>query len=161
MSYNIREVQDTDSAHIVSIMNHFILNGYAAYMEKEAGPELFDLFRNGARAFYVLEKDRMPVGFGLLRPYLPFETFRHTCTMTYFILPDYTRRGWGTKLTELLIIRARQGKIENLLVHVSSRNEQSLQFHRKLGFRECGRLVRAGLKFGKYFDVVWMQKFLD
>lgn len=48
--------------------------------------------------------------------------------------------------------------MDNLLASISSRNEQSLAFHRKRGFVECGRLRDVGVKFGKSFDVVWMQK---
>jgi len=36
----------------------------------------------------------------------------------------------------------------------------SLNFHFKQGFKECGRFQRIGQKFGRDFDVIWMQKFL-
>ncbi len=34
-------------------------------------------------------------------------------------------------------------------------------FLETLGFEECGRLKRVGRKFGRDFDVVYMQRFLD
>jgi phosphinothricin acetyltransferase len=51
--------------------------------------------------------------------------------------------------------------MKSLLANVSSRNEASLNFHLKNGFVECGRFKDVGTKFGEYFDVVWLQKFLE
>jgi len=36
-----------------------------------------------------------------------------------------------------------------------------IEFHLKNGFRECGRFMKVGRKFGEDFDVVWMQKQLE
>ncbi|WP_374759054.1 GNAT family N-acetyltransferase [Dyadobacter chenwenxiniae] len=36
----------------------------------------------------------------------------------------------------------------------------SLNFHRALGYKECGNFERIGYKNGRYFDLVWLQKFL-
>jgi len=52
------------------------------------------------------------------------------------------------------------GGVDCLLANISSHNEQSLDFHRKMGFQQCGRFRRVGKKFGKDFDVIWMQKLL-
>jgi phosphinothricin acetyltransferase len=52
-------------------------------------------------------------------------------------------------------------KINSLLANISSRNRQSLEFHRKNGFRECARFPKVGRKFGEDFDAVWMQKQLE
>ncbi len=51
--------------------------------------------------------------------------------------------------------------IDSLLVNISSRNRESLGFHLKNGFRECGRFLKVGRKFGEDFDAVWMQKQLE
>jgi phosphinothricin acetyltransferase len=52
-------------------------------------------------------------------------------------------------------------EITSLLANISSRNRQSLEFHLRNGFRECGRFLKVGHKFGEAFDVVWMQKQLE
>jgi L-amino acid N-acyltransferase YncA len=48
--------------------------------------------------------------------------------------------------------------ITTLLANICSLNKQSLKFHRKNGFKRCGTFRKIGTKFGKDFDVVWMQK---
>jgi phosphinothricin acetyltransferase len=62
-----------------------------------------------------------------------------------------------SEVLEQFIKAAKEREIEPLLANISSRNEVSLQFHRKNGFEECGRFRRIGKKFGNEFDVVWMQ----
>ena len=56
---------------------------------------------------------------------------------------------------------AQKVEITTLLANISSLNKQSIAFHRKQGFKDCGRFERIGSKFGKDFDVVWMQKFIS
>jgi len=48
--------------------------------------------------------------------------------------------------------------IDLLVASISSMNEASIAFHRKNGFRECGRFERAGRKNDQDFDIVWMQR---
>jgi phosphinothricin acetyltransferase len=48
--------------------------------------------------------------------------------------------------------------VKHLLANISSRNKQSIGFHLKNGFTECGRFHNIGRKKGDYFDVVWMEK---
>jgi phosphinothricin acetyltransferase len=45
-----------------------------------------------------------------------------------------------------------------LLANISSKNMESLTFHKKHGFFECGRMYEVGEKFNELFDVIWMQK---
>ncbi|MCP4221419.1 MAG: N-acetyltransferase [bacterium] len=161
MNHQIREVSDGDAEHIVSIFNYFVGNSFAAYMEKEGGPEIFDRFMKTATAFLVLEVEGKPVGFALLRPYFPYENDYGVGTLTYFILPQYTGQGFGSMLLNRIVEVAVEKRVTNLLAHISSRNTQSLNFHRKHGFVECGRFKKMGVKFGESFDVVWVQRFLD
>jgi L-amino acid N-acyltransferase YncA len=57
-------------------------------------------------------------------------------------------------------MRRRRWRISSILASISSRNEGSIAFHGRLGFRECGRFEAIGRKWGKDFDVVWMQRML-
>jgi L-amino acid N-acyltransferase YncA len=106
------------------------------------------------------DPDRTLVGFGFLRPYSPHSTFAQTGMITYFVESSRTRRGIGTAILRHLTEGARSQGIVRILAHVSSKNPQSLAFHRKHGFIECGRFPEIGRKFGEPFDVVWMIKTL-
>jgi phosphinothricin acetyltransferase len=158
MNARIRDVMETDGPAIMVIFNHFVANSFATYTDQEAGMELFQRFRSNASVFLVLLVEEKPAGFGLIQPYLPFASCRRTGMLTYFILPEFTGKGYGSKILEMLIAAGKEKGITNLVAHISSKNAQSLAFHRKHGFRECGRLKNVGIKFDQSFDVIWVQR---
>jgi len=53
---------------------------------------------------------------------------------------------------------AKAQNIDRILASISSRNPESLAFHRRHGFEDCGRFPQVGHKHGEEFDVVWMSK---
>lgn len=159
--YTLREVRENDRYRIIEIFNFYITNGFSAYPDSPVSLWFFDVLREGAHAFYTVEFDGSTVGFGVMKPFLPFDTFRRTATVSYFILPGHTRSGAGSLLLSAFIRDAKKEGIAILLASISSKNDESLQFHRKHGFIECGRLLNVGYKFGELFDVIWMQKDLN
>jgi L-amino acid N-acyltransferase YncA len=163
MRYQIRDVTCEDRYAVIDIFNYYIKNSFAAFPETEVGYGFFDLLKNASQGypFYVMAGDAdEPLGFGLLHSYHPFPVFSRAAEATYFIRPEHARNGMGTELLKRLVQAATARGIDTLLASISSRNEASLRFHSKNGFRICGRLERIGRKNGQEFDVVWMQKFI-
>lgn len=167
-TFVIREATPQDTQQMLEIFNYYVDNSFAAYLETPVGPEFFQTShaeggpnKGEHYPFYVMEEDNRVIGIGALRPYLPFPNFQHTGVVSYFILPEYTRKGLGVRLLDVLCEDAKKKNIKSLLANVSSKNQASLNFHLKHGFVECGRFKDVGTKFGKYFDIVWFQKFLE
>jgi len=154
----IRPVRDSDREAVIRIFNYYAASGYAAYPDQPVTEHFFAYLREGAFSFCVLEGDGGVVGFGLIKPFLPFPVFSKTAALTYFILPEYTHRGLGSRLLGRLTRDARAAGIGMLVASMASRNEASAKFHAKHGFAEEGRLRDVGTKFGRPFDLVWMQK---
>jgi len=164
MNYNFKPLTEADREAVVDIFNYFVENDFAAYPEQKVPYEIFDRFVTataGYPAVGVHADDGAVVGFGFMRPYHYADTMRRTAEITYFLLPEHTGHGVGTRILEYFIEEAIKMGIEIFLASISSLNEQSLNFHRKHGFTECGRFVQIGRKKNRDFDVVWMQKFLD
>ena len=163
MEYTFKKLSIEDCDAVLEIMNYFIENSYAAYNQNRIGPEVYERFYNMARGYPALtvrdESDKI-IGFGFLHPYHPADTFIHTAEITYFIMPEHTHSGLGTRLLDHFTSEARKKGITTILASISSLNDQSLKFHRKHGFIECGRFKQIGLKNGTEFDMVWMQKFI-
>ncbi len=161
MKDHFRKYSDDDAAALAAIFNHFVTDSFAAYPEKEIDA---DFIRGLARwsdryPFYVIESSTGEViGFGLLRPYRDAPIFRRSAELTYFILPAETNKGLGSQLLDLLTSDARKMQIDSLVANISSLNEQSLRFHDKHGFRQCGLFESIGIKHGRPFDLVWVQK---
>lgn len=160
MSYSLEEMTNQHRTAVIDIFNYYVANSFAAYPGEAVGYEFFDRFLDMARGYpAVVIKDGTEsiVGFSFLHSYRPGSTFRRVAEITYFIRPEHTGKGIGTTILERFRIAAKERGIDTILANISSRNERSLQFHRKRGFEECGRFRRIGSKFGEDFDVVWMQ----
>jgi L-amino acid N-acyltransferase YncA len=145
------------------IFNHYIEHSYAAFPEKPVPVPFFEKLREMSIGypFYVVETDdKTVVGFGFLHAYRPMEVFRRSAEVSYFIHPDHCRKGLGTILLDQFINDGKTRGIDTLIATISSKNPESIMFHRKHKFQECGRLQRVGRKFGTDFDIVIMQRML-
>ena len=154
----IRPVQDTDREAVIRIFNYYVVNGYAAYPDQPVTASFYSFLREGTFSFLVLEGPDGVIGFGLTKPFFPFPAFSATCSLTYFILPEYTHMGLGTRLLDRLVKEAKIAGLRMMVANMSSKNEASVRFHTKHGFEEGGRLRNVGTKFGEPFDVIWMQR---
>jgi len=163
MKYGLAPLSQEDREAVIDIFNYHVENGFAAYPEQKLPSEFFDHLLQiiaGYPSVAVKDEHEKEIGFGFMRPYHPSSSFRRTAEVTYFLLPEHTRKGIGRMMLDYFMQESSRLRVDNLMANISSLNEQSLQFHRKMGFELCGRFRRIGKKFGKDFDVVWMQKLL-
>ena len=161
MNINLKQLNQKHREQVISIYNYYIENSFAAYLEKSVPLDFFDQFLEMCQGYpsIVAEDENGDVaGFGLLRPYHAFPAFSRTAFMTCFIKPEFTGKGIGTRILEYLIRQAGEKGITSILADISSLNSQSINFHKKNGFLECGRFENVGVKNGKVFDVVYMQR---
>ncbi|MBN2044926.1 MAG: N-acetyltransferase [Anaerolineales bacterium] len=158
--YTFEKMEARHGTAVIDILNYFIKNSFAAYPEDPLGYEHFDLYLEivqGYPAVVVKDGSGAIVGFAFLHAHRKGRTFQRAAEITYFILPEHTGKGIGAEVLGRFRTAARQLGIDTFLANISSRNEGSLRFHRKNGFKECGRFRRVGKKFGEDFDIVWMQ----
>ena len=75
-----------------------------------------------------------------------------------YLLPEARRRGIGSKLLQALEkILFYQG-YRRIYALITAENTNSIDFHRKNGYILRAELPDAGLKFGRWIGVVWMDK---
>ena len=160
MDIKIRNVTPGDERVVLEIFNYFVNNSFAAYTEHPEGSRFFQRLIEISKGypFYVAENNSGEVvGFALLHPYYGIGVFRRAARITYFIKPECTRHGLGKVFLDNIVVEAMKIGVDIILASISSRNEQSISFHKKHGFVECGRFKDVGIKWGKSFDEVWMQ----
>lgn len=163
MQYRLREAADSDGASVMEVFNHFVENSFAAYPERKVPEAYFAALRTPGDRYPLLLAETpggSVVGFGMLRQHHRAEAFNRTAEIGYFIREDHCGKGIGRQFLARLEQAGREKGIGVLLANISSLNEKSLRFHQRNGFTECGRFRKIGTKFGREFDVVWMQKFL-
>jgi L-amino acid N-acyltransferase YncA len=147
---------------VMDIFNYYIENSFAAYPESKLPYEFYGMFLEMTKNYpaYVIKNGdtEKVIGFCFLRSYNPMSAFRETAEISYFIEKDEVGKGIGKEALRLLEEEAGKAGIKRLLAEISSENDQSIKFHEKNGFQECGRFHQTGKKRGRYFDVVWMEK---
>lgn len=162
MKVTYEEMSEQHAADVMAIFNYYVENGFSAFPETCLPEPFFQKFLEMTKGYpaFVMKTDDNPAvaGFCFLRPHSPFPVFRRTAEITCFLKPDSTGKGLGRAALEKLEVEAQNRGISYILAGISSRNEQSLIFHRKNGFYECGRFRNIGTKKGTAFDVIWMQK---
>jgi L-amino acid N-acyltransferase len=87
--------------------------------------------------------------------------YRTTVEHTVHVRGDQWGRGVGRLLmTELEHLARAQGK-HVMVGGIDATNESSLFFHQRLGYREVARMPETGVKFGRWLELVLVQKLLD
>ncbi len=163
MDLRLSPITMEDRKEFLDIFNHYIETSFAAFPDHPMPGEAFDMIMHRCEGFpTVAARDPKGhvIGFGLLHAYNPFPVFSHTAELTYFIRPEWIGRGVGTMILSHLCQKAREKGITTVLACISSLNDQSLRFHRRKGFIQCGCFSSVGKKKGVTFDIIYMQKFL-
>jgi L-amino acid N-acyltransferase YncA len=163
MNLLLAPVSMADRIEIIDIFNHYIETSFAAFPDHPLSYDAFEVILNKCKGYpTVTAKNEQGsiVGFGMLHAFNPFPVFSRTAEVTYFIKPEWTGRGIGTMMLTFLCQKARERGLTTFLASISSLNEQSLRFHQRKGFSQCGCLRKVGRKRNTTFDIVYMQIFL-
>ena len=163
MEHSIHPMTVEDREPVIDLFNFYVENSFAAYPESKLPYQAFDLFlqmSKGLPTATIKDQKGDLLGFGMLKIYSPMAAFSKTAEITYFLRSDWTGKGLGKILLEYLEREGRARGIKTILASISSLNPGSVKFHEKNGFVQCGCFKEVGLKRGRTFDTVWMQKTL-
>jgi len=79
----------------------------------------------------------------------------HQPSVQVVIAPDYQRQGHGSEVLELLMRHLLDyTPAHNVSCWIADWNKPALTFCQRHGFRVAGRMRRAGIHQGRYFDLV-------
>lgn len=162
MEFVFEQMSLEHSKDILDIFNYYIDNSYSAYPDKKMPYEFFNKFIEMTKDYpaFTIKMNEKIVGFCFLRAYNPFPTFKECAEITYFIEKDFTGKGIGNIALEKLEYEARKKGIKTILASITSENHNSINFHKKNGFKECGRFEKIFKKKEKQLDIIWMQKMI-
>src|SRR5690606_19324270 len=109
----------------------------------------------------VAEEDGLVAGFGSFGDFRAWPGYRFTVEHTVHVRSDRRGRGIGNALMAALLARGRALGKHVMMAGVDAANAGSIRFHERLGFQRVGHLREVGFKFGRWVDLVFMQKMLD
>jgi len=115
--------------------------------------------REGALGVVVAEIDGEVAGFASLSPYRHRAAYRTSVENSIYVAASARGTGVGRALMDELIDVATKRGFHTIIAHISG-NEASIALHHSCGFQVVGTEREVGRKFGKWLDVVVMQRML-
>jgi phosphinothricin acetyltransferase len=165
MTCLIRTVQSEDTPTIHAIYGESVLTDTASWeltpptlaeMERRIWKTLSDNF-----PYFVAQIDEQVVGYAYAGLYRTRPGYRFTVENSIYVDPAFQRRGVARQLMNRLIDWCTEAKFRQMMAVIGdSANVASIQLHRSLGFEQVGLLPNIGFKFGRWLDVVIMQRAL-
>jgi phosphinothricin acetyltransferase len=160
---HVRDATADDFPAIAAIYAHHVLHGAASF--EETPPSLDELLRRHAAVrehglpWLVAEIDGRVAGYCYATPYRPRPAYRFCLEDSIYLAPSTRGRGVGRLLLAELLAQAQsRGARQMLAVIGDAANLGSVGVHRAVGFEPAGVLRAAGWKFGRWLDVVLMQR---
>ncbi len=153
-----------------------LLEIYAPYVENTAITFEYDVptveefagrMSNVLRRYPYLvgEVDGEPAGYAYAGPFKERAAYDWAVETTVYVKEDMKKHGIGRALYEALEkTLAAQGILNlNACIAFPEKEDEylttdSVKFHKKMGFSKVGRFHKCGCKFGRWYDMVWMEK---
>lgn len=159
----IRASQDGDLAAITSIYGHHVLHGTGTFETdppplSDMGARRADVLGKGL-PYLVAESDGKVLGFAYCNWFKPRPAYRFSAEDSVYVSHDAHGKGLGRALLAELGAQAERAGVRKLIAVIGdSANQGSVGVHRACGFTDVGVLTSCGWKFGKWLDVVLMEK---
>ena len=162
---HIRDAVEADVPAILAIYNDVIATSTAVYREEPVTLEERLAWVRGRQAqgypVLVAADASGVVGFISCGEFRHSPCYLYSVEHSLHVRADQRRRGVGRALIEALIPRASALGKHVLIGGVDAENTASLRLHESLGFEEVARFREVGRKFGRWLDLVFLQRYID
>ena len=162
-------VDDTDA--ILSIYEYYVLNTAISFEYKV--PDISEFKQrietiSEKYPYYIAVIDNKIVGYAYASAFGEREAYKFSVELSVYIDKDYKKHGIGKLLYNHLENELKKMGITNLYARVVVPDVEdeyisfnSLLFHKYLGFKQVGELHKCGYKFNRWYNVVYMEKFIN
>lgn len=161
----LRDATEVDAPAIAALLNFFIRETTISFTTREKTADEIGRDIGARRAtglpWIIAEGSGGMTGYATAAPFRKGEGYAQTLEHSVLVMPDAQRNGVGHMLMHELETRLAARGARSLVAGISAENETALEFHRRLGFSEVGRIARAGVKFDREIDLVLLQKQLS
>lgn len=161
----IRPSTPADLAAITAIYGEAVLHGTGTF-ELEA-PDAAEMARRRddvlgkGLPWLVAERAGQVLGYAYANHFRPRKAYRFCLEDSIYLHPDARGQGVGRVLLAELVGRCEAAGARQMLAVIGdAANAGSIGVHAALGFEHTGVLKASGWKFGRWLDVVLMQRSL-
>ncbi len=117
--------------------------------------------------YLVLEDGGEVLGYAYAGPFKGRAAYDWAVETTVYLRRDARGKGYGAKLYAALEKELQARHYLNAYACISWTDAEdetlthaSARFHERMGYRLCGTFRQCGYKFGKWYDMIWMEKML-
>ena len=169
MSCHVRPADHADIRAVTEIYAHHVEHGTGTFEEQPPSAKTMRerwqaLVSNGYP--YLVAATHEPtdpiVGFAYAGPYKPRSAYRYTVEDSVYVAPGFSGKGVGRQLLKAILRQCSDDGYRQMIAAIGdSANQASIALHHKLGFEPIGTAQAVGWKFGRWLDVVYMQRSLS
>ncbi len=159
----VRTADERDLPEIARIYNQAILETTATFDTVPKSVEDWQetiVSHNDKFPLVVAEGDGKVVGWGSLRPFIKRPAASFTVENAVYVDPNYQGKGIGSAILAFLLECARRENYHAVIALVVAGNVSSERLHSKFGFECVGVLREVGYKFGRWLDLLVLERLL-
>ena len=166
----IRTASVCDAEAILKIYGHYVLNTAISFEYEVPNIEEFEnriACTLEKYPYLVAEQDGVIIGYAYGSQFHERAAYSHCAEVSIYVDVNARKCGLGRLLYEALEKALKEQGILNLYACIAYTdaedeylNNNSAQFHAHLGYEQIGRFHQCGYKFGRWYDMIWMEKFI-
>jgi phosphinothricin acetyltransferase len=161
----IRAIEDTDIEAVTTIYNHYVTSSIISFEELPVSTaELSGRIKAVQNLHYpwlVAEEEKNIVGFAYAGKCRERSAYKHSVEITVYLAPEYTAKGWGSKLYQALFEELKKEKVHVVIAGIALPNPASVALHEKMGLQKVAHFKEVGFKFNQWIDVGYWQAALE
>ncbi|MBR0596431.1 GNAT family N-acetyltransferase [Sinanaerobacter chloroacetimidivorans] len=167
---NIRFAKPEDVAALVDIYRPYVLDTAITFEYEVPSTEEFWRRMNAIQRKYpyiVAECCGEIVGYAYVGSFVGRAAYDWSVETTIYLKQDKRKQGVGRKLYEAMECILKEMHIINLNACIGYPEtddeyltKNSVEFHRHIGYSLVGEFHKCGYKFGRWYNMVWMEKMI-
>ncbi len=164
----IRDAEYSDVSAILAIYSYYVENTAVSFELVTPDEAVFRARMENVRKRYpylVAMLDGRIAGYSYAGAFVDRPAYDRSAETTIYLAQDARRKGVGRKLYAELHERLRRMGILNLYARISYPKAEdeyltwgSLTFHQFMGYERAGMFTDCGRKFGRWYNMIIMEK---
>lgn len=166
----IRKAELSDAGRLLEIYDYYVRNTAITFEYETPSQEEFVARMEKVMKRYpwlVIIRDGVICGYAYAGVFKDRAAYDRSCETTIYLDNEAQKCGMGRLLYETLEAALKEIGILNMYACIGypvkedeylTRN--SADFHEHLGFTTVGQFHKCGYKFGRWYDMIWMEKII-
>lgn len=166
----LRYAVPEDAEKLLEIYSYYVLHTAISFEYTVPSAEEFrNRILNTLKTYpyLVLEAEGEIVGYCYSGPFKTRDAYRYSVENSIYLKNGMQKRGYGKILLNALEkeLSARGFTNSNACIAYTEAGDEfldnnSMEFHEHMGYRLVGTFHKCAYKFGRWYDMIWMEKFV-